>query len=140
LTWAEYATNAQNLIGQENFSTLSNLALLQDANGKIAEAEANYAKAIALPGAAVMEIHQLGRQLLAQKKIAQALKVFEVNAKRFPNEFAPQVGLARAEAASGNTKEAIARLKKALGSAPNEAARTNAQNLITSLEAGKAID
>ena len=36
--------------------------------------------------------------------------------------------------------EAIARLKKALGSAPDEAARTNAQNLITSLEAGKAID
>lgn len=140
LTWAEYAANGANFIGQENLTTLSNLAQLQEASGKGAEAEATLAKAIAHPGAAVMEIHQLGRQLLAQKKIAQALKVFEANAKRFPNEFAPQVGLARAEAASGKIKEALARLKKVLGSAPNEAAKTNVQGLISSLETGKAID
>ena len=50
------------------------------------------------------------------------------------------VGLARAYAAQGKTKEALAAAKKALAQAPDDGNRSNLKNLIASLEAGKPIN
>jgi Flp pilus assembly protein TadD len=50
------------------------------------------------------------------------------------------VGLARAYAAQGKTKEAIAAAKKALAQAPDDNSRNNLKSVIEKLEAGKPID
>ncbi len=139
LTWAETAAKSP-FIGQENFRTLSTLSQLQAANGKSAEAKATMQKALEHPTATVTDLHMYGRQLQAQKKTDEATAVFLLNAKRHPDEWPVNVGLARAYAAQGKTKEALVAAKKALAQAPDDGNRKNLQGMIEKLEAGKSID
>jgi tetratricopeptide (TPR) repeat protein len=136
LRWAEAAAH-QPGIGQENFTTLSTLAQLQDANGKPDEAKKTMEKALADPSAGPIQIHQYGRQLLAQKKNEEAMKVFELNAKRYPNVWPVHVGLARGHAALGHAKEALAEAQLAVKQAPDEVNRKSLEGMIKQLEAGK---
>ncbi|HSS78418.1 MAG TPA: DUF2911 domain-containing protein [Thermoanaerobaculia bacterium] len=137
LRWAEVAAHGPG-IGQENFNTLSTLAQLQDANGKADEAKKTMEKALADPSAGPVQIHLYGRQLLAQKKNEEAMKVFELNAKRYPNVWPVHVGLARGHAALGHTKEALAEAKLAVKQAPDEGNRKSLEGMIQKLEAGNS--
>ncbi len=139
LKWAEHAATP-GFTGQENFRTLSTLSQAQAANGMADAAKATMQKAMAHPTATAVDLHMYGRQLFAQKKTDEAVAVYLLNAKKHPDVWPVNVGLARAYAAQGKTKEAIAAAKKALAQAPDDNNRNNLKSVIEKLEAGKPID
>ncbi len=139
LRWAEESIDA-NLGGQTNFANYLLISQLQEATGKSAEAHATLEKALADPNAGAVEVHVYGRQLLAEHKTQEAMKVFEMNAKRHPNQWPVHLGLGRGYAALGRTQEAIAELKLAQPQAPDDVNRKNIGDLIDKLKAGKSID
>ena len=138
LKWAEQAAHGG--IGQENFTTLSTLADLQAANNKVEDSRKTMDRALNLPTATPVEIHLYARSLLNQKKNEEAMKVFELNAKRHPDVWPVHVGLARGHAALGHNKEALAEAKLALKQAPDDASRKTLEGLIKQLEEGKTIN
>jgi hypothetical protein len=139
LAWAKQAVDPVNN-GQENFNTLSTLADLELANGQTAEATKTMDRALSHPTAQPIDLHLYGRRLLAQKKPQEAMKVFELNAKRHPNVWPVHVGLARGYAALGKKSEALAEAKLGLPQAPDETNRKNLENVIQQIEQGTAID
>lgn len=120
--------------GQENFQTLSVLAMAQEASGKSAEAAATRERAINHRTAGPLEIHQYGRILLTQGKKDDALRVWKLNAKRHPNAWPVNVGLARGYSAVGQYKDALKYAKLALAQAPDDINRTSLTEGIKKLE------
>jgi Protein of unknown function (DUF2911) len=139
LQWAEKAVNFA-FVGQENFTTLMTLGQLQEANGQTAESKKSFEKALNHRTAGPIDIHQYGRNLQAANKTEEAIRIFELNAKKFPNQWPTEVGLMRALSAKGNYKEALKHAKLALAQAPNDQNRTNLQNMIKTLEQGKDVN
>ncbi|MGE5346517.1 MAG: DUF2911 domain-containing protein [Acidithiobacillales bacterium] len=139
LAWAQKAVSDPN-VGEENFQNLATLWRAQLANGKTADAEKTLEKALAHPTAAPIPIHYLGRQLLTEGRKDEALKVFQANAKRFPNQWPVNVGLARGYAAVGNNKKALEYAKLALPQAPDPVNKKSLENMIKLLEEGKNIN
>jgi tetratricopeptide (TPR) repeat protein len=137
--WAQRAMD-RTQGGQENFANLVLLSQLQTANGQTADAAKTMDQALNHPTATPVDVHLYGRQLLAQKKTAEALKVFELNAKRNPNVWPVHLGLARGYAANGRAKEALAEAKLALPQAPDDANRKSLEGIIQKLAAGQSID
>jgi hypothetical protein len=135
LTWAERGAGP-NFGGDSEIVALATLARAQEANGKTAEAAKTWDKAINLPGATAVQIHQVGRALLAEGKTQQALTIFQTNAKRFPDKWPVHVGLMRAYAATGDAKKALEEARLALKQAPDEGNRKNLESLIVKLEKG----
>lgn len=139
LNWAQRATDPA-MGGKESLATLMTLSSAQAANGMEAEAAKTQAKALADPAASPLEIHLVGRQLLAEGKKQEAVKIFEYNAQRFPNQWPVHVGLMRGYAAVGENKKALDEAKLAMKQAPDEANRKNLERLVHQLESGKSID
>lgn len=127
-------------IGQENFRTLSTLSMAQEAAGKTAEAAASRDKAMAHPTATVFDLHGYGRQLLNQGKKEEALKVWEMNAKRHPNVWPVNVGLARGYSAVGRYKDALKYAKLAVAQAPDEQNKKSLEAAVKKLEEGKDMN
>ncbi len=139
LQWAQIA--AKNVFpGREDFNTLSTLADAQDANGMAAEAAKTRDRAMNHPTASALQLHTYARQLLAKGKKEEALKVWELNAKRHPNEWPVNVGLARGYSAVGRYKDALKYAKLAEAQAPDENNKKNLQTGIAKLEAGKDMN
>ena len=139
LEFAERAVNFT-FVGQENFQTLSTLANAQDAAGKTTESKATREKALNHATAMPIDIHQYGRQLLAQGKKEEALRIFELNAKRFPNVWPVNVGLARGYSAVGRYKDALKHAKLALAQAPDEGNKKSLTDAVAKLEQGKDMN
>lgn len=139
LFFAERAVNFT-FVGQENFQTLSTLANAQDAAGKTEESKATREKALNHQTAMPTDIHQYGRQLMAQGKKEEALRIFELNAKRNPNVWPVHVGLARGYSAVGRYKDALKHAKLALAQAPDEGNKRNLEAGIKKLEEGKDMN
>jgi tetratricopeptide (TPR) repeat protein len=137
LTWANTAISGT-FIGQKNFQTLTTKAQILALQGKKEEADAVMKEA--LPLGQVAEIHQYARQLLAEKKTKEAFDVFKLNYDRHPNEFTTNMGMARGYSAMGDYKKAMDYLKKASLLAPDNANKTNIDNLMPLLEKGKDIN
>jgi DUF2911 family protein len=135
LAWVERVTGPGS--GPVNFPALTALAALQEANGKTEEAHKTLDRALNLPNVTPVEIHQYGRQLQAQQKNEEAMRIFELNAKRFPDQWPVHVGLARGHAALGHSKEAVAEAREALKQAPDEPTRKAVEALIQQLEGAK---
>jgi hypothetical protein len=138
----EFANQAINMafVGQENFQTLNTLAAAQEAAGKTAEAKTTREKAWAHPTATVLDLHQAGRQLLTQGNKEGALRIWELNAKRNPNVWPVNVGLARGYSAMGRYKDALKAAKLAVAQAPDEANRKNLEAGVKKLEEGKDMN
>jgi tetratricopeptide (TPR) repeat protein len=138
----EFADRAVNMtfVGQENFQTLNTLASAQEAAGKTAESKVTREKAWNHPTASVFDLHQAGRQFLAQGKKEDALRIFELNAKRNPNAWPVHVGLARGYSAAGRYKDALKHAKLALAQAPDEGNKRNLEEGIKKLEEGKDMN
>ena len=136
LRWAEYAAHAA-YVGTENFETLSTLADAQAANGLADESKKTMQLALNYPSATPGELHMYARQLQTQGKTREAVAVFQLNGKRYPGVWPVNVGLARAAAASGNSKDALKYAKAALAQAPDDANRANLKKVVEMLEAGK---
>ncbi|MEA2413698.1 MAG: hypothetical protein QOI58_355 [Thermoanaerobaculia bacterium] len=137
MAWAEAAVSAPGGIGRKNFTNLMTLADAQDANGKSADAAKSRDEAMNDPSTTVFDLHGYGRQLIAKGKGAEALKVFQLNAKRNPGVWPTNGGLARGYSAVGNYPEALKYAKLALAQAPDEGNRKNLENMIKKLEAGQ---
>ncbi|MBX7107705.1 MAG: DUF2911 domain-containing protein [Chitinophagales bacterium] len=139
LTWSDNAINLP-FIGQENFTTLSTRSQLLSALGREDESKATMQKAINHPTATALEIHFYGRQLLTAGKKEDAMKVFELNAKKNPNEWVINVGLARGYSAMGNYKAALKYAKVAYEKAPDPQNKENMKQAVAKLEQGKDIN
>ena len=139
LKWAQHAAMDPST-GQENFTTLSTLSQLQAANGQAAEAQKTLDRAMNHRTAGPADLHFYARSLQAQKKTDEAIKVFELNAKRFPGVWPTEVGLARAYSAKGDFKEALKHARLALAQAPDDNNKKNVEKQIATLEQGKDIN
>ena len=139
LTWAQGAADPQKG-GRETFQTLMTLAQAQELNGKTADATATREKAMSHPTTTATDLHMYGRQLLTQKKKDDAIKVWELNAKRFPDAWPVNVSMARASSAKGNYPEALKYAKAALAQAPDEGNKKSLEGAIKKLEAGQDIN
>ncbi|MGZ4778693.1 MAG: DUF2911 domain-containing protein [Thermoanaerobaculia bacterium] len=139
LQWAQIAAKP-GFPGREDFNTLSVLADAQEANGMTAEAAKTRERAMSHPTATAVQLHTYARGLLQQGKKEQALAVWELNAKRHPNEWPVNVGLARGYSAVGRYKDALKYAKLAEAQAPDEANKKNLQAGIAKLEAGKDMN
>ena len=129
LIWADRAVNDP-ANGVANIKTVSVLAELQLANGMKEEGEKTMERALAMPDANPRDLHQIARfqQISGNKDLA--IRIFQMNGKRFPNQWPVNVGLARAYALQGDNTKAVSYAKKALAQAPDEGNKRNLENLI----------
>lgn len=127
--WAERAVLIRPL-----FTTLSTLADLQAANGKTEEAKKTMARALEDSTAGSGELDNYGSQLLARKENEEAMKVFELNAKRHPEDWYVHFGLARGHAALGRKDQARAAAQTALGKAQDPIARRAVEGFLKRLD------
>jgi tetratricopeptide (TPR) repeat protein len=138
LEWAEIAVSKP-YIGEANFTTLSNKALVLEKLGRKEEAKGAMQTAVRNRSATAMDLHQYGRRLLAEKKDGEALEVFRLNSERNGDEWPVHVGLARGYAANGNPKQALEHARKALAQAPDALNRQSLEAMVAALEAGGPI-
>jgi hypothetical protein len=139
LTWAENAIGLPG-VGQANFTTYSTKAQVLAKLSRTDEATTVMTAAMDLPNALPVEIHQYGRQLQAQGKPAEAMAVFQKNARRFGDAWPVHVGLARGYSAAGDYKTALTHAEKALTQAPDALNRTSLTAAIAALKAGKDMN
>lgn len=139
LVWADKAISGPGGLGVTNFTTLSTKALVLSKMGRDAETKPIMEQAIHLPGATPNEIHQYGRQLLTEKKTAEAMEVFKYNAERNGETWPTNVGLARGYSATGDLPKALDYAKKALAQAPDTLNRNNLEGIVKTLSEGKPI-
>jgi hypothetical protein len=140
LIWAQTAVSGGGGVGRKNFTNLMTLAEAQEANGKTAEAAKTREEGMNHPSATVFDLHGYARQLMAGGKKEEALKVFELNAKRNPGVWPVNFGLARGYSAVGRYPEALKAARAALPQAPDEGNKKNIEGAIKKLEAGQDIN
>ncbi len=136
LDWITRATDP-NLGATKTFRALSTKAgLLTKLNRK---AEADTIMNAALETATAVEMHQYGRQLLAEKKNTEALAVFEKNYKKNKGAWPTNAGMMRGYSAVGNYKKALEHAKLALAQAPDGQNKQFLEQAIKTLSEGKPL-
>lgn len=126
------------IMGQKTFRTLSTKAALLKKMNR--DDEADKIMLEALPLGSMTEVHFYGRRLLSAKKTEDALKVFQDNYDRYPDQFTTNMGMARAFSASGNYIKALEFIKRALPLAPDAANKASVEQCINKLEKGLDIN
>jgi tetratricopeptide (TPR) repeat protein len=111
LEWAK-----QSIASDENFSNLETLSELQKKMGKNDESEKTMQRAMQI--AKPLELHNYGRQLLRGKKVDEAMKIFEYNLEKNPDEWYVYSGIARGYEAKGDMKKALENMRIAEEKAP----------------------
>jgi hypothetical protein len=139
LSWAETAISLP-FVGVTNFATLSTKAQVLSKMGRDAEARTIMQAAVHHPTTTGLEIHQYGRQLLAEKKNQEALEIFKLNAERNGDAWPVNVGLARGYMAVGDYKKAAEYAQKAAAQAPDAVNKKNLEAMAKSLAEGKPYD
>jgi tetratricopeptide (TPR) repeat protein len=137
LAWIDRGTYFR-VMGEKNFRTLSTRANVLTALGRHEEAKKTMDEAI--PMGTVTDVHFYGRQLLIQKNVDDAFKVFKMNYDKAPREYTTNVGMARAYSAKGDYKKALGYLKAAIPVTPDDGAKRNVESMITMLQEGKDIN
>ncbi len=126
LVWADKAIHSPfrgAALGREEFGTLQTKAAVLSAMGRESEADKLMEHALQLPGGTADEVYRYGRGLLADKKNAQAMKIFETNRQQHPGErFWTALGLARGYTATGDKKNAIASWEQVIANVPPDLA------------------
>ena len=137
LDWMDRAIYFR-IMGEKNFRTLSTKAAVLTKMNRLDEAKKVMEEA--LPLGSVLDVHFYGRQLLSLKQADEAMKVYQLNYKKHPNEFTTNVGLGRAYSAKGDYKKALAYMKAALPQAPDGGNKTHVETMIKKLEGGQNIN
>jgi len=136
LAWINAAVDP-NLGGVNSFNTLSVKAgLLNKLNKK---EEADKMMKAALDKATVTELHNYGRQLLGEKKVKEALEIFEMNYKKFNGVWPTSAGLMRGYSAQGDLKKALEYANKAVADAPSPEVKKIMVAAAETLSKGKAL-
>ena len=136
LDWINRATDP-NLGGVKSFRALNTKAGLLTKLNRTAEADT--IMQAALENASPIEMHQYGRQLLAQKKNAEAMAVFEKNYKKNKGAWPTNAGMMRGYSAMGNYKKALEHAKLALAQAPDDVNKKFLEEAIKTLSEGKPL-
>ena len=122
LVWADKAIHEPFLgvpFGVEDFSSMSTKAAVLDAMGRASEADGVMDKALALPNASMFNMYIYGADLLRAKCSDRALKVFQIDQQRHPEEnFWTYLGLARTYTALGDKPNAIKNWEIAIANLP----------------------
>jgi tetratricopeptide (TPR) repeat protein len=136
LGWADRSINTY--FGEANFLTLSTQAGLLEKLGKKAKADSVMKKAF--PMATRLQLYAYGTTLLRQNKNKEAFDVYKMNYDKYPDDIYTQVGMIKAYAAVGNTKEALKFAEKAMTLADDGNTRAMIEKMTTDLKAGKNIN
>jgi hypothetical protein len=139
LNWADLAIKMP-FAGQTNFDTLSTKALVLSKMGRESDAKEIMSTAVRDPATNRFQIHQYGRQLLAEKKTQEAMEVFKLNAERNGDAWPVNVGLARGYMAAGDYKKAAEYAQKAAVQAPDPVNKQNLEAMAKTLAEGKPFD
>ncbi len=137
LIWTDMAMEGQ-FFSQKTFTNIQLKSAILNQLGRKDEAMALIDEAKEM--GTVLEVHQLGRQLIAQGMKDKALEVFEYNAKKNKNTWPVHYGMARGYSAKGNYKKALDHLKMAHNNAPNDASKGRVAANIAKLEQGEDIN
>jgi len=133
LGWANYSISFVKV-----FSNLKTKAEILKKTGKTEEAEKVMQEALSM--GAVFEIHGYGRELIEQDKKDEALKIFLYNAKKHPNEWPVNYGVAKAYAAKADYKTAIQYLNKSIKNNKQERRQTFLAQKLEQLKKGEDIN
>ncbi len=136
LNWINSATDPS-LGGRNSFSALAIKAAILKKQGNGAEAKA--IMNTAQETASVLEMHNYGRQLLGEKRLPDALEVFQKNYTKNKGAWPTNGGLMRVYSAMGDYKKALEYAKAALPQAPDEQTKKFLENAIKNLSEGKAL-
>jgi tetratricopeptide (TPR) repeat protein len=137
LQWADSASG-RSFGGDKEFQTKATKAQILEKLGRT-DAAAQLMKE-ALPLGTMLDIHQYGRQLLAQKKTKEALEVFKSNHQKYPNQFTTLMGLTRGYSGTGDYKSSLKYAQQALPLAPDQNNKNNVEAIIKKLQEGKDIN
>jgi tetratricopeptide (TPR) repeat protein len=136
LNWINSAVDP-NLGGVNSFKTLSVTAgLLNKLNKK---EEAGKMMKEAFEKGTVTDLHNYGRQLLGEKKVTEALEIFEMNYKKFNGAWPTSAGLMRGYSAQGDFKKALEYANKAVEQSPSAEIKKIMQAAAETLAKGKAL-
>lgn len=135
-TWSDFAINGK-FIGEKNFKTLTARAKILQKKGDLKGADQLFKEAMSL--GTMVELHQYGRQLIAEKKYAEALEVFKLNANKNPGQFTTYVGLMRGYVANGDNKNALKNALLALPLAPDKINKDSIEDMIGKMKSGKGM-
>ena len=134
LEWAKAAVEGP--LGQRNFRTLSTLSRLQEATGHAADAAKSMDAALEHPTAGPFDVHGFARQLQAAGKNEEAMRVYQLNARKHPGVWPTAFGLARGHAGLGQNEQALEQARAALAQAPDAQAKATVEGFIEQLEGG----
>lgn len=137
LGWINNAIAGQ-FYSQQDFNNTNIKAGILNKMGKQQEALAQYDNY--LPNATLLEVHQIGRQYIQFGLKDKALDVFKMNAKKHPDTWPVDYGLARGYSALGDYKKALAHLKKAHARVPDAGNKVAIEANIAKLEKGEDIN
>jgi tetratricopeptide (TPR) repeat protein len=137
LAWMDRAIYFR-VMGEKNFRTLSTKAAVLMKMNRVDDAKKVMEEA--LPLGNMLDVHFYGRQLLSMKQADEAMKVYAMNYKKYPNEFTTNVGMGRAYSAKGDYKKALTYMKAALPKAPDDGNKTNVESMIKKLEESQDVN
>ena len=137
LAWSDAAINAP-FIGVENYNNLQTKAQILNKMGKAEEADK--IMETAMEKGTVFQVHNYGRQLIAQGEKEKALEVFKKNAKMHKDTWPVNYGMARGYSAMGDYKKALQYLEKAYDLAPQQVNKDRVQANMEKLKKGEDIN
>ncbi len=137
LAWSEASISAP-FVGVDNYTNLQTKAQILNKMGK--SEEADKVMESAMEKGTVFEVHNYGRQLIAQGEKEKALEVFKKNAKMHKDTWPVNYGLARGYSALGDYKKALQYLEKAYDLAPQQANKDRVQANMEKLKKGEDIN
>ena len=136
LGWINAAVDPS-LGGVNSFGVLSvKSGLLTKLNKK---EEADKIMQAAMENASITDLHNYGRQLLNEKKVKEAMVVFEKNYTKNKGAWPTNAGMMRGYSAMGDLKKALEFGRKALTQAPSDAIKKIIEQAVSTLESGKPL-
>src|SRR5712672_1962940 len=122
---------------EERYDNLMSKSRILDAMGRKDDAVAFRNQALGKGNA--LQLYFYGRQLQGDKKQEEALAIYRVNAKKFPDFWTSHLGMARVYSAQGDFDNAVKELKISLSGAP-ESNKSNLENYVKRLQAKDDIN
>ncbi len=139
LEWAD-ASISSPFIGVKSWMTLQAKASVLLQMGKENEAWETIAMGINDPDTQASQVHQYGRQLIADGHVQMALDVFKANYDKFKGAWPTNVGMARGLSAAGKYDEALKYAKLALEEAPDAINKDNLTKAVEKLQQNEDIN
>jgi tetratricopeptide (TPR) repeat protein len=133
LRWADRSIQVE-----ERFDNLITRAQLLEALNRGTEAAASRNRAIEIGN--VTQLYFYGRGLQSQNHQAEAMELFKITAKRFPEHWLGHMATARLASAAGDYGAALKEVKTVQGMGVPEQQKANLENLARRLEAKEDIN